>query len=234
MTITAINTAPPTRVIRIDFKARTLAEYSETMVVPLDATEAEIMALLDRRYELLDGSDFLPDTEYFERGVTEFESAGHEDSTPLVIATRVDGKLHMSYRSPEEAQASKGKLIDVFPHNVLALKDAVDGTPVVGYSDNGMAIHEPRKSSCGRFDVDPTANGLTADQADALERLNIAVGQVAEAMLAVGTKAILTNLSLPIGSRACAFASDKRNVDSLREMLTQYAVDEIMAGRADA
>lgn len=62
------------------------------------------------------------------------------------------------------------------PECLRSLKDVdiyntIEGKRL-GFSHNDMCIHDPRLSECGRFEVDYTYYGLTAEQADAMVKFN--------------------------------------------------------------
>lgn len=59
-------------------------------------------------------------------------------------------------------------------------EDAITGMPVFGIEHGGMFIHDPYRSSCGRFEIQPSAYGLTKESADLLVALNRLIDDSAE------------------------------------------------------
>ena len=71
-----------TKKVRITLAAFTRVEYNEVLVVPANITDEELDALVEQRYDSVDGGEFSDDPEYWERA----PSTGHEvvddDETP--------------------------------------------------------------------------------------------------------------------------------------------------------
>ena len=51
------------------------------------------------------------------------------------------------------------------PHS-LSLTENDEGMPVFGFSFNGVCVHEPLLSDCGRLTMTPRDRGLTEEQAN--------------------------------------------------------------------
>lgn len=68
------NSAAGTKKVRITLAALTRVEYTEVVEVPADMTDDELNALVDRRYDDVDGGLYQNDPEYWERS----SSCGHE------------------------------------------------------------------------------------------------------------------------------------------------------------
>lgn len=58
---------PATKLVTIQLAARTRVEYSEVVEVPASATQEQIDALVDIRYQAVDGGEYVSDPEYWER-----------------------------------------------------------------------------------------------------------------------------------------------------------------------
>ena len=79
-----------TKNVRIVLVARTLHEYEETLAVPADMSDAELDALLDQRYAVVDPSRYEADVEYWERSVSTRHEAAEASDTPTEVVTRGD------------------------------------------------------------------------------------------------------------------------------------------------
>lgn len=64
-----------TKLVRVTLAAMTRVEYSEVIEVPAEMTEAQLDALVDQRYNAVDGGLYVSDPEYWERS----KSCGHEE-----------------------------------------------------------------------------------------------------------------------------------------------------------
>lgn len=58
---------PATKLVTIQLAARTRVEYSEVVEVPANATQEQIDALVNLRYDAVDGGQYVSDPEYWER-----------------------------------------------------------------------------------------------------------------------------------------------------------------------
>lgn len=58
---------PATKLVTIQLAARTRVEYSEVVEVPASATQEQIDALVNIRYQDVDGGQYVSDPEYWER-----------------------------------------------------------------------------------------------------------------------------------------------------------------------
>lgn len=63
-----------TRTIRITLSALTRVEYTEIIQVPADITEEELDALVDQRYDEVDGGAYVDDVDFWKRG----NDCGHQ------------------------------------------------------------------------------------------------------------------------------------------------------------
>lgn len=68
-----------TRVVTVELVAMTRVQYSASVSVPVDATDDEINDLVNAMYTRTDGSDFVGDPDYWERGNC-YASASEEKS----------------------------------------------------------------------------------------------------------------------------------------------------------
>lgn len=57
-----------TKKVRVSLSALTRVEYSEVLEVPADMTHHELGALVDQRYDQVDGGLYGDDNEFWERG----------------------------------------------------------------------------------------------------------------------------------------------------------------------
>lgn len=84
-----------TKIVRITLAALTRVEYSEIVEVPVNMTDEELDALVDMRYDQVDGGEYTDDSEYWERS----DSCGFEqedaceDSQPSKRVQRLKGKF---------------------------------------------------------------------------------------------------------------------------------------------
>lgn len=99
MTSTPISVAPDssaesgasahanTKTVSVRLGALTRVEYFELVEVPADITEAELSALVDHRYEKVDGGMYSDDPEYWVRGTCCAE-VELEPSSPATVRVR--------------------------------------------------------------------------------------------------------------------------------------------------
>jgi hypothetical protein len=86
---------PETKKVRITLAALTRVEYTEVLEVPADMTDAELDALVDKRYDNVDGGDYEDDPEFWERGTSTGWEAVSSITEPTFVVTRdASGDLH--------------------------------------------------------------------------------------------------------------------------------------------
>lgn len=88
-----------TKTIVVTLAALTRVEYTETLTVPSTFDEDDLLALVDQRWDDVDGGEFQDDPHYWERGNCHAEEAdltepGHNDSIRTV--RKVDGQYLLS------------------------------------------------------------------------------------------------------------------------------------------
>lgn len=86
--------------------------------------------------------------------------------------------------------------------------DAITGMPVFGVEHDGMFIHDPYASDCGRFEADPISHGLSKEEADLMVKLNKLIESSAEAAINAACLEVQTKMGIPTGDVAGIFFSD--------------------------
>ena len=76
-----------TKKIRITLGVLTRVEYTEVLAVPAEMTDEQMMALIDARFEAIDGSQYKDDPEYWEAGECYFENVSS--------STRINGSANI-------------------------------------------------------------------------------------------------------------------------------------------
>lgn len=79
---------PATKLVEVRLSALTRVEYMEVVEVPVDMTASQINELVNRRYEKIDGGEYINDPEYWERGTcytVDTDMPGVEPSLRAVI-----------------------------------------------------------------------------------------------------------------------------------------------------
>lgn len=59
---------PTTKLVEVRLSALTRVEYMEVVEVPVDITADQLNELVNRRYDKVDGGEYVNDPEYWERG----------------------------------------------------------------------------------------------------------------------------------------------------------------------
>lgn len=89
-------------------------------------------------------------------------------------------------------------------------EDASTGLAVFGFEHDGMFIHDPFVSDCGRFEVDPVQTyGIAQDEAEALRTLNRALGDATDAAVDAACKSAQKSMGIVSGDSASRFFSDE-------------------------
>jgi hypothetical protein len=96
------------------------------------------------------------------------------------------------------------------------------------FEKEGMFIHEPTSSSCGRFHVDPHKQyGISALDAKELAGLNTLLKDATQAALNAGCLEIRQTLGIARGDGAAAFFSDDEKVAVISKALGEYLKFEL-------
>lgn len=86
---------PSKKLVEIRLSALTRVEYTEVVEVPADITKEELEALVDERYENVDGGRFVGDPEYWERATCVAVDCELPNAVPAVMARRAEDGLHV-------------------------------------------------------------------------------------------------------------------------------------------
>jgi hypothetical protein len=97
--------APATKLVRVTLSAFTRLEYSEVIEVPADFSDDDMQVLATRRYDEIDGGDFRPDPDYWEKGSV---TCDNEDSTLEPDFKLVDDELIAVAEEVVEQEVSSG------------------------------------------------------------------------------------------------------------------------------
>lgn len=93
---------PATKLVEVRLSALTRVEYMEVVEVPADISDDELNDLVNTRYSNVDGGEFQPDPEYWERGSCYAVDSDMPGATPTLMAFRTEHGLHIE---PADAQA---------------------------------------------------------------------------------------------------------------------------------
>lgn len=110
-------------------------------------------------------------------------------------------------------------------------EDPNTGMPLFGIEHAGMFIYEPYRSSCGRFDAQPSDYGLTKESADLLVGLNNLIDESAEAAINAACLSIQTKLGIVSGDVAGIAFSLKCTI--AKAMLSYIRTEACMAQKND-
>lgn len=106
--------------------------------------------------------------------------------------------------------------------------DPETGMPVLGFEADGMFIHKPRLSSCGRFSVNPTeAYGISGAEADALVALNKVLDQATEDAINAGCLTLMNHLGVTDGGIAGVCFSGNSARAQVARPLARYLLTEL-------
>lgn len=120
-----------------------------------------------------------------------------------------------------------------FPYNLVTGEDDSIGRRFwyVGFAHDGMFIHNPRLSSCGRFEAKPKDYGLTDEQADILAEVNKSVQRAAAAALNAGCSEVQAALGVTDGGFAALFFSGEVEIHAAFQLFfAEYAAAQINFG----
>ena len=116
---------------------------------------------------------------------------------------------------------------------LLVTQHALTDMPVLAFTHQGVDIHDPSVSSCGRFEVDPTqAYGVTGADAKALLQLNRALEIATHAALNAGCKALQDIFGIDSGDVAGMHFSSADAVRPLAQALAEYLLFEVQLHQA--
>lgn len=102
-------------------------------------------------------------------------------------------------------------------------EDPKTNLPVFGFSINGMFIHDPFFSQCGRFEVNPTETyGLSLEDANRLVALNKLVDTATQAALDAGCLAVQQALDIATGDVAGMHFSGPDQVGQVAWAMVHY------------
>lgn len=96
-------TEQKTKRIRIHLSAITRVEYSEIVEVPEDFTGEDIKEVIDACWDEVDGSEYIEDSSYWERGHCYAGPAGSDDMPDLKFYRNEEG--YLSWSEPEAVEA---------------------------------------------------------------------------------------------------------------------------------
>lgn len=114
-----------------------------------------------------------------------------------------------------------------FPHP-LSLTENDEGMPVFGFSFNGMCVHDPRLSDCGRFAMAPKDSGLTEEQANWLTRVNAAIDIATESALNAGCREIQVIMGIDSGDVAGLHYSSDEQRSEIAKSFANYLQTEFV------
>lgn len=126
--------------------------------------------------------------------------------------------------SPQEIRAAMAD----FPHAVELIEDS-EGIYRLGFihEGEGMAIHDIRESSCGRFEGSPEMYGVSQAQFDAFDALAVGVEESAEKSLNAIALEVQSLFGVDSGDVAGVHFSDDKVLQDIRKTLITYLVTEI-------
>lgn len=112
-----------------------------------------------------------------------------------------------------------------FPYRVNAVTNS-EGEPVLAFSHEGMEIHDVTVTSCGRFKASPADYGLTIEQAEAFNLLQLSLASAAQHTLDELSKSVQDHLAVPSGDFAGVYFSGEAS-SLVRKLVVEYAAAEI-------
>ncbi|CDN90621.1 hypothetical protein BN948_05066 [Hydrogenophaga intermedia] len=153
------------------------------------------------------------------------------ESTALVVVG-YEGIDHVGY-ARDQVITVIAPQIYLFPHKLTVIE--AEETPVIGFVDesSGVAIEDPSRSTCSRFEVEPQAYGLTPDDVQALKQLNEAVRQSCEDALDAMSLAIQNHLQVHHGDFAGMYFSGECERRGVLVAALRYAVAQIEDAKRD-
>ncbi len=83
-----------TKVMRVNLAALTRLDWSRLVRVPADFNDDQLSRVVDGFYDRIDGGDYLPDNEYWERGHCWVEEVSDVEHEPVEYAVDHDLSIH--------------------------------------------------------------------------------------------------------------------------------------------
>lgn len=109
-----------------------------------------------------------------------------------------------------------------FPFELTLGEDGETGSVRIGFVCDGMWIHDPFRSECGRFECNPEGYMLTAEQASYLKALNHVLETASLAALDAGCAGIQASMGECDGGFAGIFFSDHEHRQRIERTFAQY------------
>ncbi|ABE46876.1 hypothetical protein [Polaromonas sp. JS666] len=116
-------------------------------------------------------------------------------------------------------------IADVFPFALHETSDVL-GKPMAGFVHQGVVIHDPTVTECGRFAATPDLYGMTDAQVLALERLNSTLDEATEAAINAGANVIQKDLGITTGDTAGTYFTGESQ-ENIARVFLRYALTEI-------
>ena len=107
-----------TRMVNVTLAAMTRVEYSAVVCVPDDATEEEIQELVNAMYARTDGSDFVDDPEYWERGNCYASSAEEQRNAQFQWSRSENGTMTLALFEDDQQTRSEKHVAEAAPLHV--------------------------------------------------------------------------------------------------------------------
>ncbi len=116
-------------------------------------------------------------------------------------------------------------IADMFPFALEETSD-VHGKPMAGFVHQGIVIHDPTVTECGRFPATPDLYGMTEAQVLALMQLNSTLDEATESAINAGSLVIQRHLGITTGDTAGAYFTGESR-EQIERVIVQYALTEI-------
>jgi hypothetical protein len=99
---------------------------------------------------------------------------------------------------------------------------------VIGFEHNGMLIHEPFRSSCGRFSANPESDyGISEIEAIWLDRLNLRLEHASEAAMNAGILEIQQAIGVTVEDDYKHDLSQHDLRNRISKALAKYVLEEL-------
>lgn len=102
-------TKTATKLVEVRLSALTRHEHMEVVEVPVDITPQELNSLVNQRYETVDGGEFWPDPEYWERDSCYAIDSEQTDAKASLLASRTAGGLLVKRAEAEMPAINNGE-----------------------------------------------------------------------------------------------------------------------------
>jgi hypothetical protein len=116
-------------------------------------------------------------------------------------------------------------LAAVFPWQLRETTD-VQGKPQAGFLHQGIVIHDPKVTECGRFPAPASLYGLTDAQVIALVHLNAKIDEASQAAITAGTQVLQHHLDITTGDIAGDFFTGESQ-EQVERVFLRYALTEV-------